>query len=141
MKKFINEFRKFIARGNVIDLAVGVIIGAAFQAIVKSLTDDILSPIIGMVAKTDFSDWMLTVNGVNIRYGSFVTAVIQFLIMAFVIFMIVKIINIIKDKTFKKEPEAPKTKKCPYCFSDIDIKATRCPHCTSVIEEAITGNN
>lgn len=135
MKKFIDEFRKFISRGNVIDLAVGVIIGAAFQAIVKSLTDDILSPIIGMVAKTDFSDWMLTINGVNIRYGSFVTAVIQFLIMAFVIFMIVKVINIIKDKTMKKEPQAPKTKKCPYCCSDIDIKATRCPHCTSVIEE------
>lgn len=135
MKKFIDEFRKFIAKGNVIDLAVGVIIGAAFQAIVKSLTDDILSPIIGMVAKTDFSDWVLTINHVDIRYGAFITAVIQFLIMAFVIFMIVKVINIVKDKAIKKEPVAPKTKKCPYCCSEIDIKATRCPHCTSVIEE------
>lgn len=134
MKKFLDEFRKFIAKGNVLDLAVGVIIGAAFQAIVKSLTDDVLSPIIGLVAKTDFSDWVLTINGVDIKYGSFITAVIQFLIMAMVVFLIVKGINKVKDLAVKKEPEAPKTKKCPYCFTDIDIKATRCPNCTSVIE-------
>lgn len=135
MKKFFGEFRKFISKGNVLDLAVGVIIGAAFQAIVKSLTDDVLSPIIGLVAKTDFSDWVLTINDVNIRYGAFITAVIQFLIMALVVFFIVKAINKVKDLAIKKEPEAPKTKKCPYCCTDIDIKATRCPHCTSVLDE------
>lgn len=135
--KFINEFRKFISKGNVLDLAVGVIIGAAFQGIVKSLTDDVLSPIIGLVAKTDFSDWVLTLNGVQIRYGAFITAVIQFLIMALVVFFIVKAFNKVKNIAVKKEPEAPKTKKCPYCCTDIDIKASRCPHCTSIINEEV----
>lgn len=108
MKKFFGEFRKFISKGNVIDLAVGVIIGAAFQAIVKSLTDDVLSPIIGLVAKTDFSDWVLTINDVNIRYGAFITAVIQFLIMALVVFFIVKAINKVKDLAIKKSRKLQK---------------------------------
>ncbi len=135
--KFINEFRKFISKGNVLDLAVGVIIGASFQGIVKSLTDDVLSPMIGLVAKTDFSDWVFTLNGVQIRYGAFITAVIQFLIMALVVFFIVKAFNKVKNIAVKKEPEAPKTKKCPYCCTDIDIKASRCPHCTSILSEEV----
>ena len=88
MKKLIEEFKAFALRGNVIDLAVGVIIGAAFQNIVTSLTDDIISPLIGLVAKTDFKDLVLSVFGVNIKYGSFITAVINFLIMAIVLFII-----------------------------------------------------
>ena len=140
MKKFLNEFKAFALRGNVIDLAVGVIIGAAFQAIVKSLTDDIISPIIGLFAKTDFSDWMLSLSdgAVQIRYGAFLTAVINFLIMAFLIFLLVKMMNRLAELGKKHEapkaPPAPITKKCPFCCSEIPLEASRCPHCTSVLE-------
>lgn len=140
MKKFLNEFKAFIMRGNVLDLAVAVIIGAAFQAIISSLVDDIISPILGLFGGIDFKSFVLDINGVQIKYGSFITAVINFLIMAFVIFLIIKGIAKVSElgkKLTKKEEEeeAPTTKKCPYCCSEIDIKATRCPHCTSVIEE------
>ncbi len=131
MKGFFGEFKKFILRGNVIDLAVGVIIGAAFQAIVTSLVDDIISPLIGLVANTDLSDMVSVVNGVEIKWGSFITAIINFIIMAFVIFLIVKGINKMVELGKKKEEEEPTTKVCPHCRSEIDIKATRCPHCTS----------
>ncbi len=142
MKKFLNEFKAFALRGNVIDLAVGVIIGAAFQAIVKSLTDDIISPIIGLFAKTDFSDWMISLSGgaVQIRYGAFLTAVINFLIMAFLIFLLVKMMNRLAELGKKHEPKAPPaptTKSCPFCCSEIPLAASRCPHCTSVLEEAM----
>lgn len=138
MKKLLQEFKTFALRGNVIDLAVGVIIGAAFQAIVKSLTDDILSPLIGLFAKTDFSDLVLTVMGVEVRYGAFVTAVINFIIMAFLIFLLVKLMNRLAALGKKKEEEeakaaAPTTKVCPYCRSEIPLEASRCPHCTSVV--------
>lgn len=103
MKKFLAEFKTFALRGNVIDLAVGVIIGAAFQAIVKSLTNDILAPILGLVAKSDFSDLVLTVFGVQIRYGAFITAVINFVIMAFLIFLLVKGMNKLAGLGKKKE--------------------------------------
>ena len=93
MKKILGEFKEFALKGNVLDLAVGVIIGAAFQGIVKSLVDDIISPIIGLFAKKDFSDLVLTVFDVNIRYGAFITAVINFLIMVFLIFVLVKAMN------------------------------------------------
>ena len=136
MKKFFSEFREFALRGNVMDLAVAVIIGAAFQAIVASLTQDIISPLIGLVACMDFSDLALAVGGVEIRYGAFLTAVINFIIMAFIIFLFVKAINTLAEKTKKaEEPAAPTTKKCPYCMSEIDIEATKCPHCTSSLEE------
>ena len=140
MKKFLNEFKAFIMRGKVLDLAVAVIIGAAFQAIISSLVDDIISPILGLFGGIDFKSFVLDINGVQIKYGSFITAVINFLIMAFVIFLIIKGIAKVSElgkKLAKKEEEeeAPTTKKCPYCCSEIDIKATRCPHCTSVIEE------
>lgn len=132
MKSFFDEFKKFILRGNVIDLAVGVIIGAAFQAIVNSLVDDIISPIIGLVADTDLSDMVATVGGVDIRWGAFITAIINFLIMAFVIFLIVKAINKASELgRKKKEADAPTTKICPRCQSEIHINATKCPHCTS----------
>ena len=131
MKNFFNEFKKFIIRGNVIDLAVGVIIGAAFQAIVTSLTADIISPVLGIFGGIDFSDLAWEINGVKIMYGNFITAVINFLIMAFVIFLLVKLIN--KIMTIGKKPveEKKTTKICPFCCSEISIKATKCPHCTS----------
>ena len=134
MKNFFNEFKKFIMRGNVIDLAVGVIIGAAFQAIVTSLTTDIISPLLGIFGGMNFDQLTLEINGATICYGKFITAVINFLIMAFIIFLIVKLVNKIMSIGKKPEPEKePTTKKCPFCFSEIDIKATKCPHCTSDI--------
>lgn len=137
MKKFIQEFKKFALRGNVIDLAVGVIIGAAFQGIVKSLTDDIISPLLGLFVKTDFSSLNLLIRGVDIRYGAFITAVINFIIMALLIFTLVKGMNRLASIGRKPEaPKAPATKKCPYCRSEISIEATRCPHCTSILEQA-----
>ena len=152
MKKFFNEFKAFISRGNVLDLAVGVIIGGAFQGIVKSLVDDIISPVIGLVFKADFKDLLIRVKPavldeagnvltpeLSIKYGAFITAVINFLIMAFVIFILVKFVNKLLSLGKKKEEEAPKaptTKKCPYCCTEIAIEATRCPHCTSELKDA-----
>ncbi len=142
MKKFLKEFKEFALRGSVMDLAIGVIIGAAFQAIVNSLVNDVMSPLIGLIAKTDLSDLKLEVFGVAIKYGAFLTAVINFIIMAFVIFLLVKGINAISNLGHKKkEEEEPTVKICPFCMTEIDIKATRCPHCTSHLEEteAIAG--
>lgn len=139
MKKFLKEFKEFALRGNVMDLAVGVIIGGAFQSIVSSLTGDIISPFIGLFAQTDFSDMVITLRGVDIRYGAFLTAVINFLIMAFVIFLFLKLINRLMHLGIKKAeaaPATPTTKKCPYCCSEVPIAATRCPHCTSELEQA-----
>lgn len=135
MKKFLKEFKEFAMRGNVIDLAVGVIIGAAFQKIVTSLVNDVVSPIIGIVAKQNFNDLVLEFAGVTVKYGAFITEVINFIIMAFVIFVMVKALNKLSTIGKKEEEEKePDTKKCPYCCTEIDIKATRCPHCTSEIE-------
>lgn len=136
MKKFFAEFKTFIMRGNVLDLAVGVIIGAAFQGIVTSLTNDIISPILGLFGGMNFDQYSLSINGVNIAYGKFITAIINFIIMAFVIFLIVKLVN--KIMSIGKKPVAkpePTTKKCEFCCSEIDIKATKCPHCTSDLSE------
>lgn len=137
MKKFFQEFKEFALRGNVMDLAVGVIIGGAFQAIVNSLVKDIISPLIGLFAKTDFNDLVVNVLGVNIKYGSFITNVINFVIMAFIIFMLIKGLNKLADLGRKKNdvPEEPTTKICPYCLSEIPINATKCAHCTSELSE------
>jgi len=135
MKKFLQEFKEFALRGNVLDLAVGVIIGAAFQAIVTSLVDDILSPFLGMFASADLKDQAFTLLGVTVKYGSFVTAVINFIIMAFLIFVLVKGINKLASLGKKEEPEEVTTKICPFCCSEIAVEATRCPHCTSVLDE------
>ncbi len=138
MKKngFWSEFRQFIAKGNVMNLAVGVIIGAAFQAITNSLVNDIISPVIGLFASADMSAWSVMIGGAEIRYGAFLTAIINFLIMALVIFLLVKILNRIMAMGKKPEPKAePTTKKCPFCCSEIAIEATRCPHCTSELEK------
>ncbi len=148
-KGFMAEFKKFIMRGNVIDLAVGVIVGGAFQAIVKSLVDDLVMPVISLATKgLDFSKLFVALDGQEyatleaaqeagaavLTYGNFISAVINFLIMAFVVFCLVKAINAVADKAKKKEeeaPAAPTTKECPFCKSEIAIEATRCPHCTS----------
>lgn len=137
MKKFLQEFKEFALRGNVMDLAVGVIIGGAFQGIVKSLTEDMISPLIGLFAKTDFSDMALTVLGVQIKYGSFITAVINFLIMAVLIFLLVKGMNKLASLGHHEAaaPTEPTTKTCPFCCSEIAIAATRCPHCTAELEK------
>ncbi len=134
MKKFLQEFKDFALRGNVMDLAIGVIIGAAFQSIIKSLVDDIISPLIGLIANMDLSALSFQILDVPIRYGAFLTAVINFIIMAFAIFLLVKGMNVLASlgkRNKEAEPEAPTTRECPYCFSEITIKATRCPHCTS----------
>ena len=135
MKKFLNEFKTFAMKGNVIDMAVGIIIGAAFTAIVTSLVDDILSPLIGLLVKVDFNDLSVNIAGVDLRYGAFIMAVINFLIVAFALFVLVKALNNARALGKAKEPEAePETKECPYCRSEISVKATRCPHCTSQLE-------
>lgn len=134
MKKFLEEFKAFALKGNVMDLAVGVIIGGAFQAIVTSLVGDIISPIIGIFASTDFSNLIATVNGSEIKYGAFITAIINFIIMAFIIFCIVKGLNKLAERKKKEEANEPTEKTCPFCQSTISIKATRCPHCTSALE-------
>ncbi|MBR5650174.1 large conductance mechanosensitive channel protein MscL [Pseudobutyrivibrio sp.] len=142
-KGIIGEFKEFILRGNVMDMAVGVIVGGAFTAIVTSLNEDILTPILGIFGGTDFSELKVTLgsgeNAPTLLYGNFITAVINFLITAFVIFIIIKSINkasekaaaLVKKNKDDAEAAAPTEKECPYCFSKIDIKATRCPHCTS----------
>ena len=136
MKKILGEFKTFVMRGNVIDLAVGVIIGAAFQAIVNSLVNDVISPLLGIFGGMNFDQMTFTINGSVVFYGKFLTAVLNFLIMAVVIFLLVKVINTIAALGKKKEEavEEVTTKTCPYCCSEVDIKAVKCPHCTSDIE-------
>lgn len=140
MKKLFSEFKTFIAKGSVVDLAVGVIIGAAFKGIVDSLVNDIISPIIGLIADTNFTELVWQIGGVSIQYGSFITAIINFLLMAIVLFLLVKAISAtrgIGGKLKKGEPEtvaAPTEKTCPYCKMAIAIDATRCPHCTSEVK-------
>ena len=134
MGSFMKEFKEFAMKGNVMDLAVGMIIGAAFTAIVSALVDNILSPLIGLLIKVDFNDAAVNVAGVDIMYGAFIMAIINFIIVAFVLFAMIKGMN-----KLRKEPEAveeePTTKVCPFCKSEIPIEATRCPHCTSHLEE------
>ena len=134
MKKFLEEFKAFALKGNVMDLAVGVIIGGAFQAIVTSLVGDIITQIIGIFASTDFSNLIATINGSEVKYGAFITAIINFIIMAFIIFCIVKGLNKLAERKKKEEANEPTEKTCPFCQSTISIKATRCPHCTSALE-------
>lgn len=136
MKNFMNEFKKFICRGNVMDMAVGIIIGGAFTAIVNSLVNDIINPLLGLFGGMNLNQLAWNITGdVVLTYGNFITAIINFLIMALVIFCLIRTINKISDKYGKKEePAEPTTKKCPYCKTDIAIDATRCPHCTSQLD-------
>lgn len=139
-KGFLEEFKEFALRGNVLDMAVGVIIGGAFSNITKSLTDDIISPLLGIFGGANFDSLSVTFKALNggevtLTYGNFITAVINFLIMAFVVFCFIKAINRVFSVGKKpEEPAAPTTKICPYCKSEIPIDATRCPHCTSELD-------
>ena len=134
MKNFVSEFKKFIARGNVMDLAVGVIIGGAFKSIVDSLVNDIISPVIGIFAKDTLNESVLQIGGASIAYGAFISAIINFLIIALVLFMLIRWVNKLQDRFAKKEEPKADPRKCPYCLGVIDDKATRCPHCTSHLE-------
>ena len=143
MKKFLKEFKEFALKGNVMSMAVGVIIGGAFQSIVTALTSSFINPLIALVtggAKVDengnpvYVGGQFVINGVTFDYGAFVSAVINFLIMAIILFSLIKAMNKLMSVGKKEEaPAAPTTKKCPYCQSEIDINATKCPHCTSDI--------
>lgn len=137
MKSFMTEFKKFISRGNVMDMAVGIIIGGAFTSIVSSFVEDIINPLLGLFGGMNFDQYVLHLSGdVTLNYGKFITAIINFLIMAFVLFLMVRFMNATTKKLkAPKAPEAPTTKKCPYCQSTIALKATRCPHCTSILPE------
>lgn len=149
MKEFIKGFKEFAMRGNFIDLAVGVVIGAAFGKVVSSLVSDIIMPPIGvLLGGIDFSDFFITLNGKHaatlaeakaagipvLAYGSFLNAIVQFLIIAFAIYVVIKQVN----RLFPKPAPAPEVRKCPFCKQDIADDATRCPHCTSVLDEAAT---
>lgn len=162
----LKEFKEFAMKGNIMDLAVGVIIGGAFQKIVTSLVNDIIMPTISIITgKVDYTDLEFSVGEISIKYGSFLTSILDFLIIAFSIFIMIKYINkmnsklgelnekskesVKKSKWFRKfkekvhpkeettpeSKEEPTTKICPFCISEINIKATRCPNCTSILEE------
>ncbi|MGN1420803.1 MAG: large conductance mechanosensitive channel protein MscL [Eubacterium sp.] len=137
MKKFFKEFKEFISKGNVLDLAVGVIIGGAFSSIVTSLTDNIINPLINCIGGAEIQGKIHLVGENYIDYGAFISAIINFIIMAFIIFCIVKAVNKAMAIGKKEEPAAePTTKICPYCKGEIPIDAVKCCHCTSDIPEA-----
>ena len=124
----LREFREFAIRGNVMDLAIAVIIGGAFGKIVTSLVNDVLTPLIGLLmGGVNFADLSITVGNAVVKWGAFVQSIIDFLIIAFVIFLLVRAMNRLK----REEPVTPTTKECPHCFTTIPLKAARCPNCTS----------
>lgn len=124
----LKEFREFAVRGNVMDLAVAVIIGGAFGKIVTSLVNDVIMPLIGLVmGGVNFADLAFVVGGAEVRWGAFVQSIIDFVIIAFVIFLLVRAIN----RSKREQPTTPTTKECPHCFTTIPLKAARCPNCTS----------
>lgn len=150
----VKEFKEFAVKGNVVDMAVGIIIGAAFGTIVKSLVDDVIMPPIGLLlGNVDFSELFIILKhgavatsyatlaeakaagAVTLNYGAFINTVISFLIVAFAIFILVKNINRLKREKAVEPPAAPTTKECPHCFSSIPIKAVRCPFCTSNLNQ------
>ena len=151
----LKEFKEFVLRGNVVDMAVGIIIGAAFGTIVRSLVDDVIMPPIGLLLDgVDFANLFVLLKAgsppapytsladaqaagaVTINYGVFINAVVSFLIVAFVMFLLIRTINRMKREEEEAPPAEPTTKECPYCLSTIPIKATRCPHCTSELPAA-----
>ena len=143
MGKILQEFRDFAIKGNAVDMAVGIIIGAAFGKIVTSLVNDVIMPPIGLLlGNVDFSDLAITLKAktdttaaVTLNYGLFINNIIDFLIVGFTIFIVIKQINRLKHLGEKKKEEAEEatTKECPKCFSEVNVKATRCPNCTSEI--------
>lgn len=152
MKKFLQDFKNFATKGNVFDMAIGIIIGGAFTAIVTSLVNDIIMPVVSLVTgKIDFANLFVNLSATQhatvteakeagdavLTYGNFITAIISFIILALVVFLMVKAVAKLSDmkKKTPEEPAAPTTKVCPYCLSEIPIGATRCPHCTSELPE------
>ena len=148
MKKFLSEFKAFALKGNVVDMAVGVIIGGAFGAIVKSLIDDIIMPLLGLIIKADFTNWGIVLgdNPENLApgaaaeagltvfyYGKFISAVVYFILIALAIFIVIRALRKAEEKAKKKEEPAPEKKPrlCPYCKQEVADDAIRCPHCTS----------
>jgi large conductance mechanosensitive channel len=131
----MKEFKQFLLRGNVVDLAVGVVVGAAFGTIVTALVTDFLTPLIAAIAKVpDFSGLFFTINGSQFMYGHFINALISFVLVAgSVFFFVVKPMNILIAKSKKGPPADPTTKKCTECVSEIPIEAKRCSHCTQVV--------
>lgn len=128
----LKEFKEFVMRGNVLDLAVAVIIGGAFGKIITSLVNDILTPLIGLVlGGVNFSGLAWEFRDAVVTYGNFIQAIIDFLIIALVIFLIVRAANNLRRKEKDVPPEEPTIKDCPYCYTRIPIKASRCPNCTS----------
>lgn len=139
MKKFIEEFKAFISRGNVMDLSVGVIIGSAFTGVVTALTDYIIKPLLNCIGGAEIQGKIHLLGDNYLDYGAFLSAVINFLIMALIIFCIVKFFNRLSDafkheKKEEEQAEAPATKICPFCMSEIPAQAVRCAHCTSQLE-------
>ncbi|MBR1568926.1 MAG: large conductance mechanosensitive channel protein MscL [Lachnospiraceae bacterium] len=147
MKKFLQEFKEFALKGNVMDMAIGVIIGGAFSAIVTALTDSFINPLINSIGGAEIAGaiklpWVDYTGldseaalALSLNYGAFLTAIINFLIIAIILFIMVKAMNKVMSIGKKKEEEAPTEKDCPYCKMKIAIDATRCPHCTSEIKE------
>ena len=132
MKSFMKEFKEFISRGNVMDMAVGIIIGGAFTAIVTSLVDNIIMPLIaGIFGGLSFADWSVSIGDSKLEFGLLIAAIINFILIGLVLFCIIKAIN--KMKKDQPEEEAT-TKECPFCKSEIPLDATRCPHCTSELK-------
>ena len=142
----LKEFKKFALKGNMIDLAVGVIIGGAFNSLVSSLVNDVIMPLLSLVTgRVDFNNWFIALDGKKyetialaeeagvavVKYGTFISGVLNFIIMAFVVFLMVKGINSLKKKEEPAAPAPVTTKKCPYCMSEIHIDATKCAHCGS----------
>jgi len=150
----LKEFKEFAVKGNVVDMAVGIIIGAAFTSVVQSLVKDILMPPLGLLmGGVDFSDFFIVLKdgsipppyatiaaakeagAVTLSYGAFLNTLISFVIVAFAVFILIRYINRLKQPEEKPEPVTSSIKKCAYCFSDIPVKATRCPHCTSELKD------
>lgn len=125
----IKEFKDFIAHGSVLDMAVGVVMGAAFKAIIDSLVADIITPLMNVfLGGIDFKDWVLQAGPIRFMVGNFINAILSFLIIAYIMFILVRVANRLRKK---EEPAPPTTKVCPFCKSEIPAEATRCPHCTS----------
>ena len=133
VRKFLHEFKEFALRGNVMSLAVGVIIGSAFQGLVVSLTDNVLSPVIGLFTRQNFDSLTLSVLGITLRYGAFITSVINFVIMAFVVFLLVRAMNNLLSVGERKNKPAEPARLCPFCKTTLHPEATRCPACTSQV--------
>ena len=139
IKKFFEEFKAFAMRGNVLDMAVGVVIGGAFTAIVTALVEDIINPLIGLFFKADFSDVVIGLGGSSIKIGEFVNSIINFLIVAFIVFLLVKAVNKAQEAadklTGKEKEEEKKPPVCPFCLEEVKEGATRCPHCAGAFDE------